>query len=186
MVRPKKVKVRPLKVKVRPLKSMVPPVTPEVAGSSLVGPTNLKLSCAATSRRFVFSEGRLENWRLTKSVARSRFSRANFERTATKIVKCSRFRRECSTEKRVTSALESEREARARPGEGYEAWGIAWCGLEREQRRASAVCTSARPTRQGHLQRGGAVCGLNQPPSADIRAWPSWTRRNLTTERWKR
>ena len=30
------------------------PVTPEVAGSSPVGPAKLKLSCAATSRRFVF------------------------------------------------------------------------------------------------------------------------------------
>jgi hypothetical protein len=32
-------------------------------------PANLKLSCAATSRRFVFLVGRLENWRVAKSLA---------------------------------------------------------------------------------------------------------------------
>lgn len=43
--------------------------------TSPVGAANLKLSCAASSRRFVFSEGRLENWRLAKNSALGSFER---------------------------------------------------------------------------------------------------------------
>ena len=45
------------------------PVTPEVAGSSRVGPANLKHSRAATSAAFVFLRPTLKNWRLAKSLA---------------------------------------------------------------------------------------------------------------------
>ena len=102
----------------QPLHAPLRPVTPEVAGSSPVGPANLKLSCAATSRRFVFSEGRLENWRLAKSLARSRISRAKFcADPRPKRRNVSHFGVECSTEKTCHDAhLKASAEARARPG----------------------------------------------------------------------
>jgi hypothetical protein len=50
------------------------PVTPEIAGSSPVGPAKLKHSPAATSAAFVFSEGRLENCRLTSHSYRGDFA----------------------------------------------------------------------------------------------------------------
>ena len=147
------------------------PVTPEIAGSSPVGPANLKLSCAATSRRFVFPQGRLENWRSQSHSQGRQFREQNSARTRDKTAKCFAFRRECSTEKRVTTPLKCERRALARPGRGCEG------------RRVSMARIGARvAAREGHARlRGGSASSCassaRDASSGDVRPFGRLRRR---------
>ena len=147
-----------------PRLSALRPVTPEVAGSSPVGPANLKHSCAATSRRFVFPEGRLENWRLAKSLARPPISRAEFcADPRPKRRNVSHFGVSVPRKKRVTTALKNERGARTRPGRACEV------------RRFSMARIGARvAAREGHARlRGGSASscasGARDASRGDVR-----------------
>ena len=89
------------------------PVTPEVAGSSPVRPAKGKLSYAATSRRFVFLGGALENCRLAKRLTRSLMPRAETcANPRPKRCRVARFRPYVPRIERTARALKSERSVR--------------------------------------------------------------------------
>jgi hypothetical protein len=122
---------------------------------------------------FRVSEGRLESWRLAKSLARSRIWRAKIAADPRpKSCNVSHFGVSVPRKNRVTTALKANAERGRDRGDGVRCGGSAWRGSEHEHRRENV--TRGCAAQVSHRQHRA-----HARSQAAIRGRSAWLRRRL-------